>query len=363
MKKLPDIPLLICVVLLVLIGLVMVFSATTTESVAAGDPFLYLKKQSLYVLCGFIAMYAGYRTDYRNLRKLVGWLLWTSLFLLLAVFVPFLGRSAGGASRWIDLGLFSFQPSELLKLSIVIYLADFLTKRQDSMRDLFRALLPPLLVVGAFCLLVLKQPDLGTVIVIFGSAYIMFYLAGARLLHLAWMAAAAAAGFLAVSVLSPYRFKRLLAFIDPWQDPRGIGFHIIQSLIAVGSGGFLGLGLGASRQKYLYLPEQYTDFIFAVLCEETGFLGAAVVIALFIGLIGRGLKVSREAPCRFGMLLAGGITAFIGLEAAVNMGVVTGLVPTTGIPLPFISYGGTSLIVMMYAVGIILNISSSGDKE
>jgi cell division protein FtsW len=360
MNRKPDIPLLVCTVFLVLIGLLMVFSSTTMESVAAGDPFLYLKKQLMYVIFGFIFLFIGARTDYRKYRSAVGWMLGISFVLLMLVFMPVLGRSAGGASRWIDIGILSFQPSEFLKLAVVIYLADLLTKRGETIGDIVKVILPALTVTGFFCVLVMKQPDLGTVIVIFGTAYLMFFLAGAKPAHLVWIAIASVAVFFAVSVLSPYRAKRLMAFIDPWKDPKGIGFHIIQSLIAIGSGGFFGLGLGCSRQKYLYLPEQYTDFIFAVLCEEAGFIGAVIVIGFFVGLIGRGFKISREAADRFGMLLAGGITSCIALEAVVNIGVVVGLIPTTGIPLPFISYGGTSLVVMMYAVGILLNISSTG---
>ncbi|MCX5749272.1 MAG: putative lipid II flippase FtsW [Candidatus Saganbacteria bacterium] len=361
-KKRPDIFLLICVTALVAVGLVMVFSATTTQSLRAGNPFMYLIKQSLYVALGFIAMYAGYRIDYDNYRKWTAWIMGGSLFLLAVVFLPMIGHSAGGASRWIDLGFISFQPSELAKIAVVIYLADVLARKGAVIREFIKGLFPPLLVVGGFCFIVLIQPDLGTVFVIFGTAFIMFYLAGAKAVHLSLLFAGGVAAFLLSSFVSSYRWQRIITFIDPWKDPRGAGFHIIQSMIAVGSGGFMGLGLGASRQKFLYLPEQYTDFIYAILCEEGGFLGALGVILLFIWFIGRGLKICRQCPDRFGMLLAGGLTSFIALEAVVNMGVVVDLIPTTGVPLPFISYGGTSLIVMMFTVGILLNISSFRER-
>lgn len=358
-KKRSDFILIFTVIALVCVGLLMVFSATTTESLRAGDPFLYLKKQLLYVAIGFLAMFIGSRIDYQIYRKYVGLILVVAFVMLAVVFIPFFGRSAGGAARWIDLSFFSFQPSEFAKLALVIYLADAIVRKGDLIKDFKKGLLAFLCVVSAACLLVLLQPDLGTAFVLFSTAFLMFYLGGARIAHLFFIFVAAMTAFFAASLLSTYRIKRLLAFVDPWKDPRGIGFHIIQSLIAVGSGGFFGLGLGGSRQKYLYLPEQYTDFIFAILCEEWGFIGAVAVVILFIVFISRGLRITRMASGRFGMLLSGGIISYIGLQAVVNMSVVIGISPTTGIPLPFISYGGTSLVVMLYAVGILLNISSN----
>ena len=359
----PDVPMLFLTLTLVCIGLLMVFSSTTIESLKAGDPFLYFKKQMIYVILGFGAMVFAMRFDHRRYREWVGIILGAAFLLLLVLFIPHVGRTAGGATRWIDLGPVSFQPSEFAKLALVIYMADFMARKKELIFDFVKGILPVLLVVGAACVLVLKQPDLGTVLVMFGSFFIMLYLAGARLSHLAALASCSAAGVFLLSILSPYRWKRIAAFIDPWQDPRGIGFHIIQSLIAVGSGGLFGFGLGNSRQKFLYLPEQYTDFIFAVFCEEWGFVGALVLIGLFIAFISRGLRICRNAPDKFSYLLAGGLISGLALQAVINMGVVVGIVPTTGIPLPFISYGGTSLVVSLYSVGILLNISSQKVKK
>lgn len=344
---------------LVAIGLIMVFSAAATESLRANDPFFYLKRQLIFVAIGFLALYIGFKIDFSKYRKWSGQILLLSFFLLGIVFIPFIGRSAGGATRWIDLGFFSFQPSEFAKLGVIIYLADSITRKKKIIGNFLKGILPILTIVAFACLLILKQPDLGTVLVIFGTALIMFYLGGAKLVHIIFLILISSAFFIFASFISPYRKRRLLAYINPWKDPKGVGFHIIQSLIAVGSGGFFGLGLGGSRQKFLYLPEQYTDFIFAILCEETGFLGALLVIILFIGVAARGFYIGRKSPDDFGSLLAFGLSSFLILQALINIGVVVGLIPTTGIPLPFISYGGTSLIVSLYSVGILLNISSS----
>ena len=221
---------------------------------------------------------------------------------------------------------------------------------------LFRS--PLLCVVGFFCALIMGQPDLGTVIVIFVNSIFMMFLAGARISHILALLPPAVLGVLTLSFLSPYRWRRIIAFIDPWKDPLGTGFHIIQSLIAIGSGGILGFGAGNSRQKFLYLPEQYTDFIFSIVCEELGFIGAVLLIGLFVLFIARAFRICRFAPDNFSRLIAGGLAGYIGLQAFVNMAVATGSLPTTGIPLPFISYGGTSLMITLFSVGIMLNIST-----
>ncbi len=357
-RQRPDYALLIVTLLLMLFGFLMVLSATTVESLASGDPAYYLKKQSVYALAGLLAMFAGYRIDHTVYRKYSGFFLAASFVALLLVFVPVLGRSAGGAARWVDLGFFSFQPSEAVKIMLILYLADALARRRDRIQNFLTGVLPLLVVVGVFCALIMLQPDLGTVIVIFVNSLLMIYLAGARASHILMLIPPALAGVLFLSFASPYRWKRIVAFLDPWKDPQGTGFHIIQSLIAIGSGGIFGFGAGNSRQKFLYLPEQYTDFIFSIICEELGFLGASVLIILFLFLISRAIRICRLAPDAYSMLIASGLAGYIGLQAVINMGVATGALPTTGIPLPLISYGGTSLVVTMFAVGILLNISS-----
>lgn len=357
-RQKPDYLLLFCVFALVLFGFLMVFSATTMDSLQSGDPIYYLKRQLLYVLIGGAALFAGYKTDYTVYRKYSGALLGAAFVLLLLVFVPVLGRSAGGAARWIDLGFFSFQPSEVAKIAIILYLADALARKGDNITSFRKGMFPFLCVVSFFCALIMGQPDLGTVIVIFMTSVLMMFLAGARIKHLLMLFPPVVLGILALSFASPYRWKRIIAFLDPWKDPLGTGFHMIQSLIAIGSGGFFGFGPGNSRQKFLYLPEQYTDFIFAIVCEELGFIGAVFLIALFVFFIARAIRVCRSAPDTFSSLIAGGLAGYIGLQAAINMGVATGSLPTTGIPLPFISYGGTSLVITLFAAGIILNIST-----
>lgn len=357
-KKNFDVPIFAMMTILVFIGLLMVFSATSIESINAGDPFFYLKKQIIYLILGFASFFAAYNIDYKNYRKYTGWLLAGAFLLLVAVFVPTLGRSAGGATRWLNLGPISFQPSEIVKLILAIYFADIISKRMEHITDYKKVIIPVMTVTGFACLIVLAQSDLGTATIIFLSAVFMLYLAGARITHLISLGFLAVLAFAGATLSSAYRVKRFTAYLDPWSDPKGTGFHIIQSLIAIGSGGLAGLGLGASRQKFLYLPEQYTDFIFAIICEEMGFIGAVFVIAVFIAFISRAIIIARSCEDVFGRMLAYGITSYIGLQAAVNMSVVVGLIPTTGIPLPFISYGGTSLIVLMFATGILMNISS-----
>lgn len=362
-RQKPDYVLLFSTALLVLFGFLMVFSATTMESLQSGDPTYYLKRQFIYVLIGALALFAGYKIEYSVYKKYSVALLGSALVLLLAVFVPVVGRSAGGAARWIDLGLFSFQPSEVVKIAIILYLADALARRGDKIRSFWKGLAPLLCVVGFFCALIMMQPDLGTVILIFMTSTAMMFLAGARISHLLALVPPAVLGVLALSFASPYRWRRIIAFLDPWKDPLGAGYHIIQSMIAIGSGGFFGFGLGNSRQKFLSLPEQYTDFIFSIVCEELGLIGAVFLIALFIFFISRAIRVCRFAPDSFSRLISGGLTGYIGLQALINMGVATGSLPTTGIPLPFISYGGTSLVITLFAVGIILNISTYQRQE
>ena len=336
------------------IGLLMVFSASPTMAMRLGDSYYYLKKHLLSLAIGCVALYLGFRADMKFLNNWAVQIMWAGLFLLLAVFIPGAGMGAGGAHRWLYTGIFSFQPAEFAKIALIIFLA-----KELSGKTLLNAALPALAAVLAYILLIIKEPDVGTAIIIALVAFAVFYLAGASLKSFIPVLVAGFLGFIALSITSPYRMNRLLAFRDPWEDPRGTGFHIIQSLIAVGSGGLFGLGLGGSRQKFFYLPQNYTDFIFAILCEELGLIGAIMVLFLFVLFIIRGIRIIRNAPDAFSMLLSGGIVSWIGLQAMLNLSVVLGVLPTTGIPLPFISYGGTSLAATLFGVGILLNISRS----
>lgn len=347
----PDYILLFVTLVLVSVGVLMVFSASPTWAMRTGDAFYYLKRHLLAMGVGLAALYLGFKIDLASLREYAPAILGVAAAFLLIVLVPSIGIGTNGANRWINLGVFSFQPGEFAKLALIIFMAQQLSQRGQNSVTI------SLLAAAGACLLVILQPDIGTAIVLGLIAFALFYLYGIRSAYLFSTVAAAAAALLLLSVTKAYRFRRLMAYLNPWADPRGTGFHIIQSLVAVGSGGLFGLGLGESRQKFFYLPQNYTDFIFAIFCEEMGLLGAIGVILLFFFFAGRAISVIRNAPDSFTLLLAAGITSWIVLQAFLNMSVVVGLLPTTGIPLPFISYGGTSLVTLLFSVGILLNIS------
>jgi cell division protein FtsW len=357
-KVSPDMWLFGAAVVLLSAGVVMVYSASAI--VAADrfhDPYFFLKKQLFWALLGSVAMLIAVRVDYRRLERFVLPALGVAAILLVLVLIPPIGQAINGTRRWIRLGPVSFQPAELAKLALVIYLAAFVARRQDQLADVRRGLLPPLLVGGAFAALVLVQPDLGNCLTLVALTFGLLYLAGSPVRHLGW-AMAPAVPLLALAIyLAPYRLRRITAFWDPWGDPRGSGFQIIQSWLAFGNGGLLGQGIGASRQKLFYLPEPHTDFIFAVVGEELGFVGAAAFVAVFAVLIWRGLRVGLRAPEPFGAYLALGLTLLIATQTLVNLGVVTGLLPTKGLPLPFVSFGGSALSMTMVSTGVLLNIS------
>lgn len=345
------------VLALVSIGTMMIFSASPTLGIKLEDAYYFIKRHLFFLLLGFGALYFGFNIDLENLRKKSNIIFIVSILLLLLVYIPGVGRNISGASRWIDLGFITLQPSELIKFSLILFLAKLLAQMKEKVQDLWRGLMPVLAMVGFVALLIMKQPDLGTTLVITATSFALLFLAGAQRKHLTALAIMGIAGISVISITSTYRLKRLLAYLDPWKDPQGIGFQIIQSLLAVGSGGFWGLGLGASRQKYFYLPQQFTDFIFAILCEELGFIGATGVVILFIVFAVRGFIIAYNTNNFFYFLLASGITFWITLQALINIMVVVGLIPTTGIPLPFISFGGTATIINLFAVGVILKIS------
>ena len=357
-KLTPDMWLFGVAVVLLSAGVVMVYSASAI--VAADrfrDPYFFLKKQLFWALLGSIAMLVAVRVDYRKLERFVVPALVVAGVMLVLVLVPPFGQAINGTRRWIRLGVVSFQPAELAKLALVIYLAAFLARRHEQLSDIRRGLLPPLLVAGMFAALVFVQPDLGNCLTLIALTFGLLYLAGAPMRHLGWALAPAVPLLIIAIYAAPYRLRRMTAFWDPWSDPRGSGFQIIQSWLAFGNGGLLGQGVGGSRQKLFYLPESHTDFIFAVIGEELGFIGAAIFVALFAVLIWRGLRIGLRAPEPFGAYLALGITLLIATQTLVNLGVVTGLLPTKGLPLPFISFGGSALLVTMLSVGVLLNIS------
>jgi cell division protein FtsW len=340
---------------------VMVYSASAI--VAADrfrDPYFFLKRQVFWAALGCGALWLTLRTDYRRLEKLVLPLLVLSVLLLVLVLVPGLGVSVNGSRRWLRLGSLSFQPAELAKLALVVYLAAFLAKKRDERDDLdefWRGVFPPLAVGGLLAALVLAQPDLGSCLTLLVLTVGLLFLAGTPT---RWLAVLTVPAFVlaAIAVLmAPYRMRRVFAFLNPWDDPRGSGFQIIQSWLALGGGGLTGRGIGESKQKLFYLPEAHTDFIFAVLGEEVGFVGASAVVVLFAVLIWRGLRIGIRAADPFGAYLALGITVLVATQTLVNLGVVTGMLPTKGLPLPFLSFGGSALLVTMLSTGVLLNIS------
>ncbi|MCL5289579.1 MAG: stage V sporulation protein E [Bacillota bacterium] len=357
-KRPPDFVLFLTVLLLLSIGLIMVFSSSEYATmVRYGDSFYFFKRQLLWALLGLTAMFFMMNFDYFRLKRWIGLIVLTGFILLVAVLIPGIGVVVNGARRWIDIGFMVFSPAELVKLCLIMFVAFGLSKKGEKISSFKEGLLPYLVFMALAAGLILLQPDLGTAIVLSGTIFIMFFAAGARISHLGGLAGM---GLMAVALaiyFEPYRMKRFLAFLDPEADPQGTGYHIIQSLYALGSGGLFGVGLGQSKQKFLYLPENHTDFIFAITGEELGFIGASLVVLLFIMFVWRGLKIAVTSPDPFASLLAAGITSGISLQALINMGVVTGSMPVTGVPLPFISYGGTSLLFTLIGIGIVLNIS------
>jgi len=353
----PDTVLLAVVAALVGIGLVMVFSASSATAWADyGDVAYYAKRQFIWLIVGLACAYGAYRMDYQLLKKAAPFLLVGATLGLLFVFVPHIGVGANGGRRWIGFSAISFQPSEFAKLAVVVYLSAVLAARSDRIGSLVKGLFPLCVPVGIMAVLILKEPDMGTASLLVFVAFTMFFAAGARILHLVAILTVTVPFAVLTVLASPYKRARVFAFLDPWKDAQNTGFHIVQSLLALGSGGILGVGLGASRAKFFYLPEQYTDFIFSVLGEELGLIGALSVVILFIVLAYRGVRIAIASPDRFGFFLTIGCTAMIVIQAFVNIGVVTSSWPVTGVPLPFISFGGSSLIVNLVAVALIANV-------
>lgn len=355
-RERPEFLILLFTLATLALGLVMVFSASSYAAlITFGDPAYYFKRQLIWALLGLGGLVAASRYPYFKLQRWATPLLFFSLVLLVVVLV--VGSSAWGSRRWLEVGSLRLQPSELLKLTMVIYLAQNLSRRQEKLTNFFHGLFPLLLIVIFLCALVLAQPDLGTAVIIAGTAYLLFFVAGARTSHLVPLLVLGVGAAAGAILLAPYRLERWLAFLDPEADPTGSGFQILQSLLALGSGGFFGVGLGLSKQKLLYVPARHTDFIFAILGEELGFLGTFTVVLLFLFFVWRGLRVALLAPDTFGSLLAAGITSLVGLQAAVNIAAVTRILPVTGITLPLISYGGSSLVFTLVGIGVLLNVS------
>jgi cell division protein FtsW len=354
-----DYMLLIPTLLLMTFGLVAVYSASSfIAEHKMGDSYYYLKKQGMFCLVGLFLMICAKNVSSAVYTKIVYPLLGISFLLVFLVLIPGIGTKVGGATRWFRIAGFSFQPSELVKLAIAFYVAYSIAKKGPEMSSFSKGLLPHLVVTGAFMVLILLQPDLGTTIILGAWLIIILFVGGVKITHLMSLAVLAAPVVLWLILKADYRLKRWWAFLNPWEDPQGLGFQIIHSFLAFGSGGILGAGLGNSKQKLFYLPEPHTDFILSIVGEELGLLGVGVIIVLFGLLIIRGIYIALEASDLYSSYLALGISCFIGLQVLVNMGVVLGLLPTKGLTLPFISYGGSSLVMTLIGVGILCNISA-----
>ncbi|RSL31313.1 stage V sporulation protein E [Salibacterium salarium] len=350
--------LLVSLLCLLTVGLFMVYSASSAlGEYVQNDAFYFLKRQLIFAGTGLAAMIAIARIDYWFWKRWSLVILLICFFFLVLVLIPGIGMVRGGARSWIGAGAFSIQPAEFMKLGMIIFLSQYLVRNQKRIPEFKRGMLPALFLVFSAFALIMMQPDLGTGAVMVGTCLVLLFVAGARIKHFIYLGGLGLAGFAGLILSAPYRIQRITSFIDPWSDPLGAGFQIIQSLYAVGPGGLFGLGFGDSRQKYYYLPEPQTDFIFAIIAEEAGFLGAGFVLVLFGVLLWRGITAAMTAPDMYGALLATGICGVIFLQVLINIGVVTGLFPVTGITLPFLSYGGSSLTLLLAAAGILLNIT------
>ena len=354
-----DYALLASALVLVSLGLTMVFiSSTVMANAEYQDPYFFVKRQTIYALLGVGVLVLGRSIDYHLYKRYVYWLLFISLISLILVLIPGVGSRVRGAARWIRLGPLTLQPSEFAKLTVVIFLAYSLARKQEKMKYFAIGFLPHMVVAGLFIGLIGKEPDFGTALTLAGIVFIMLLVGGTRLTYILISFCMGVPAAVYMVMRDPKKFSRVLSFLDPWKYGQDVGYQLKQSLLAIGSGGIFGMGPGQSRAKLFYLPDAHTDFILSIFSEELGLIGVILILALFTLLVYRGIRVSLRAPDSYGSYLALGLTLLIGLQACINMGVVTGLLPTKGLSLPFLSYGGSSLLVNLMAVGILLNISS-----
>ena len=350
--------------ILVLSGVVMVFSSSALfADYKYHDSFYFIKKQLFWLSLGALAFIFCRKYPYENYRKYARLFLGIAVIMLALVFVPHIGKSVNGARRWIGISFFNIEPSEVLKLCFIVYMADSVAKKQALIQSFKTGMLPYLIIISFLSGMLLLQPDLGSAVMIALIGMSIFFVGGGRAAYVGGFVLAAVPAVYLLIVRSSYRSKRLLAYLDPWADPTGKTFQIVQSFLAFGSGGILGKGLGKGVQKLLYLPEAHTDFIFAIIGEELGLIGATMLLGLFCFFVYKGIQTALKTEDLFGRLLALGLTGYIGLQAFFNMSVVLGMAPTKGMTLPFISYGGSSLIINLAAAGILMNIASRVKDE
>ena len=350
--------LLSLVVVLTLIGLVMVLSASyATAYYEYGSSWYQFKRQLLWVVLGLVAMVVIMRVDYHWWRRYTKLITLGAFGLMVAVMVPGLGVNVNGSSRWLGYGTLRIQPSEFAKMAVLLFVADLLARRADRVDDWRLTLKPVLVVFGAFALLLMAQPNLGTTIILGAIVFVMLFVAGVAIKPLVGSFAAGAVLASLSAVLEPYRFRRLMAFVNPWKDPQNTGYQTLQSQFAIAHGGATGSGIGHSLAKFGFLPYAQTDFIFAIIADEMGLIGAVLLIGLFLAVGVVGIRIALGSPDRYGMLVATGVTSWILIQAFVNVGAVVGVLPITGVPLPFVSFGGSSLVVTLAAMGVMLSIA------
>ena len=366
-----DFFLCITIFLLLALGIIMVLSASAPSALSeTGNSYTYVRKQAAFAVLGIALMFIISKIDYRVYKKYYWIIYFVSWAILLLVVVPGIGKSVKGATRWINLGFGQFQPSEITKIGLIIFYAGYLSDHKDELKSFFKGFIKPLLfLVPPVGILFLVQNHLSVSLVIICITATMMLMAGARVLHFAVCGGVRSKsehfgllGILQMTGKGGFRLDRIATFFDPWADAQGTGYQVVQSLYAIGSGGLFGVGLGESKQKFLYIPEPHNDFIFSILSEELGFVGCLVVIILFAIFIWRGILIAMRAPDMFGSLIAIGVTALVAVQAIINIAVVTASIPTTGMPLPFFSYGGTALLILLCSCGILLNISRAGSK-
>ena len=363
-RKSIDFTFLILVIALLIYGLIMVFSASSASAhYYNGDAFFFIKKQGLFAILGLFGMWIMSVIDINLIKKFITPVLLVTLVLLILVLIPGVGMEINGARRWIGISSISFQPSELAKYVIILFIANSLSVRKEPLDSFLKDLMPYLVVIALFAGLVFLEDHLSGAIVIAFLGCLILYVAGTKNSHFVALGVAGVILIIFGIIFEPYRMARFTTFLDPFKDPLGSGFQIVQSFYAIGSGGFFGLGLGQSRQKYLYIPEPHNDFIFSIICEELGFFGAVLLIILFALLIWRGIKIAMAAPDVFTSLTTTGIIGLVAFQTVVNIAVVTGSMPVTGMPLPFFSYGGSALAFLLTSMGFVLNVSRNLEKE
>lgn len=359
-----DAKLLFPVLFLVGIGIVMVYSASSAVALKRfSTDYFFLRKQAFFALAGIVALVVCRHFSYKQFRSLTYPFLLLAILLLVAIKLFGLGYSAGGSMRWLKIGSLTFQPSEFARFALIIYLAYSMDKKKEHIKEFSVGFLPHVFVLGIFIALILMQPDFGSVVIIGTITWIMLFVGGVRITHLLLSLIFILPAAYISMISAEYRIRRIISFLDPWQYPSDEGYQIIHSLMAFGTGGFWGTGIGKGYQKLFYLPEPHTDFIFSVIGEELGLIGVLLIIVLYALIFWRGIAIARNAEDTFGAFIATGLTTAIILQVCVNMGVTLGLLPTKGLTLPFLSYGGTSLLINMASIGILMNIGASGKKE